>query len=81
MNKKDIDNCLKKLLVQAKFHDHIEVWIPFHHDVDLILLANGNLVKNCWYSQNAMFKKNHEYYLNVLSDKYRYVYDICKNQK
>ena len=35
---------LKKLLVQAKLHNHIEAWIPFH-DVDIILLGYSNLVK------------------------------------
>ena len=74
----------KKLLVQAKLRAHIEVWIHFY-DVDLILLAYSNLVKEYVVDIHKMpcfiYFFSHEYYSNVL-----WVLtigmniNICKNQ-
>ena len=59
------------------------MWIPFH-DVDLIVLANSNLVKEYVvdiYNMLCSKKKNHEYYSNVLwVINIGMDIDICKNQ-
>ena len=63
---------LKKLLVQAKLHNHIEVWIPFH-DIDLILLGYSNLVKEYVVDIHSMlcFRFFFHEYCHI---------DICKSQ-
>ena len=62
---------LKKLLVQAKLHNHIDAWIPFH-DVDLILLGYSNLVKEYVVDIHSMLCfRLFFFFMNI---------DICKNQ-